>query len=197
MDTFRNQLNNQTMLKIATHNSCTGEASKGLLSYLVLPFARCQRKTLYEQFQSGCRLFDIRAKLTSDGIYRPAHGFWTCKRTINDVLAELDHLAALSRSNPTYIMITYEGSTDYPQSFLTAVQSWMSRFPNLIFTEIAVKKPTWKVLKVVNPVSVKQVFKALNIHNWQMWFPVPYFWHLIYCRKHEFNDATFNMVDFL
>ena len=57
------------MRKIATHDSATGEKSKGFLSWIGTPFARTQRKTLREQYEAGCRMFDIRVKLV-DGEWR-------------------------------------------------------------------------------------------------------------------------------
>ena len=41
------------MLKIATHDSATGESGRGLLSRLVTPFARTQGKTIREQYDAG------------------------------------------------------------------------------------------------------------------------------------------------
>lgn len=185
------------MKKIATHNSCTGEPSKGVLSWLVLPFARCQGRTLYQQFMRGCRLFDLRFRLTEDGVYRPAHGLWVSKTSGHEVLAELDRLAAQNQAQPTYVMVTYEGRCEYPAGFVTAVHSWMSRYPHLTFTEIAVKKPVWKVLEVANKVPFKQAFKALNRHNWQVLLPIPKLWQLVYQRHPTYKEDSFTMVDFL
>ena len=48
------------MNKIATHDSATGEKGRGFLSFLVTPFAKTQSKTIKEQYDAGCRSFDIR-----------------------------------------------------------------------------------------------------------------------------------------
>ena len=50
------------MNKIATHDSATGEKGKGFLSFLVSPFAKTQSKSLQEQYDAGCRSFDIRVR---------------------------------------------------------------------------------------------------------------------------------------
>lgn len=185
------------MLKIATHNSCTGEPSKGLLSHLVIPFARCQGKTIYDQFHAGCRLFDIRATICRDGQYRPAHGLWTCKRTIPEILAELNVLAATDPENPTYITITYEHRNTYPAAFITEVKAWMAKFKNIHFLEIAVKKPTWTVLERFASVPSKSDFIALNRNHWQMWLPIPWLWKTIYYPTPSFTEDKFTYVDFL
>ena len=57
------------MNKIATHDSATGEKGRGFLSFLVTPFAKTQSKTIKEQYDAGCRSFDIRVKKDSDGIF--------------------------------------------------------------------------------------------------------------------------------
>ena len=46
-------------VKIATHDSATGEKGKGFLSFLVSPFAKTQSKTIKEQYDAGCRSFDM------------------------------------------------------------------------------------------------------------------------------------------
>lgn len=49
-------------VKIATHDSATGEKGRGFLSFLVTPFAKTQGKTIQEQYDAGCRSFDIRVR---------------------------------------------------------------------------------------------------------------------------------------
>ena len=49
-------------MNIATHNSGTGEKSGGWLSRLFFIFAKCQSKTLVEQYNAGVRLFDLRIR---------------------------------------------------------------------------------------------------------------------------------------
>ena len=73
------------MLKIATHDSATGEKGQGFLSWLITPFAKTQSKTIKEQYDVGCRMFDIRVKLINNEWYC-AHGIWRTKRTAEDIL---------------------------------------------------------------------------------------------------------------
>lgn len=190
------------MLKIATHNSCTAEPSKGLLSYLALPFARCQSKTVIEQFQAGCRYFDFRVRLCRDGKYRPAHGLWTCKRTVDDILEQLN-VEAINHTYkqdadqaPTYISIIYEGECDYIPGFLTQVNQWIKRYNHLTVVEIGLKKP-WKSIYTPKTVHFKYGFIPLNKQHWQTWIPIPKLWQLIYYPKPTFDNTTFKMVDFL
>lgn len=75
-------------MKIATHNSSTGESGHGIISWLVTPFAKCQSKTIQEQYEAGCRYFDIRVRNTKRG-YICAHGLWESKRYFIDILMEI------------------------------------------------------------------------------------------------------------
>lgn len=79
------------MNKIATHDSATGEKGKGFLSWLVTPFARTQRKNIKEQYEAGCRSFDIRVRKDKDGIFRCAHGLWMSKKSATEILSEVNY----------------------------------------------------------------------------------------------------------
>lgn len=45
-------------LKIVTHDSATGEASHGLVSLLVLPFAKTQSKTIKMMLVAGLLILE-------------------------------------------------------------------------------------------------------------------------------------------
>ena len=77
-------------VKIATHNSATGEKGRGFLSFLVTPFAKTQSKTIKEQYDTGCRSFDIRVRKDKDGVFRCAHGLWMSKRSATEILSEVN-----------------------------------------------------------------------------------------------------------
>lgn len=61
-------------LLIGTHNSATGEKGKGILSWLVTPFSKTQSKTIEEQYNAGCTMFDIRFKQDKDKVVICKHG---------------------------------------------------------------------------------------------------------------------------
>lgn len=74
---------------IATHRSATGERGDGLLSLLVAPFTRTQRKSIRQQYEAGCRWFDIRVRLIGSN-WRCCSGAWTAQRTALSILHEID-----------------------------------------------------------------------------------------------------------
>lgn len=175
-------------MKIATHNSSTGEKSYGILSWLGLIFARCQSKTIDEQYKNGCRYFDIRTKKTKRG-WVCSHGLWQSKRTLNDILSQINSYG------DSYVMITYEGTA--PENFLEIVDKWVKLYDKITITSINTKKPVWKCLKVYNDVPLKSAFKNLDGSTWHTYIPIPWIWKKIYFNKPVFNDEIFTMVDFL
>lgn len=186
------------MKKIATHNSATGEKGKGLLSWFLTPFARCQGRTIRQQYDAGCRYFDIRVRPDRGGVWRCTHGPWKSRRIIREVLAELEtlHLPQASRDD-VWVVITYEGEYARPEEFKNQVFSWMSQCaPHVNLAAVSMKKPTWTALyNHPNAPASRHGFIELDFSTWHTWFPVPWFWSLF--RKKEFDETVFTFVDFL
>lgn len=113
------------MLKIATHDSATGEKGKGLLSILGTPFARTQSKTIREQYEAGCRMFDSRVKLF-DKDWCCAHGLWKSERLALDILREIN-----SFSEKCYVTLTYEGNSKKKAEFVEFVNHIKSECTNI------------------------------------------------------------------
>lgn len=175
-------------MKIATHNSISGEAGYGILSWLVTPFSRCQSKTIEEQYMAGNRYFDIRVKETRRG-WICAHGLWQSKKLLHEIL---DEIAMLGNC---YVMLTYEGEA--PTDFLEIVDSWVNQFNKITFTSINTKKPTWKCLRIYNNVPMQGAFKNLDGSTWHTYLPIPWLWKKLYYNNPKFNDIYYTMVDFL
>lgn len=175
-------------MKIATHNSATGEKGHGILSWLGTPFACCQSKTIAEQYKAGCRFFDIRVKYTNRG-WICAHGLWESKKDLSEILNQIDAFGYC------YVMLTYEGEA--PKDFLEIVDVWVNHYNKITFTSINTKKPTWKCLRTYNNVPMQGAFKNLDGSSWHTYIPIPWLWKKIYYNKPTFNDDYFKMVDFL
>lgn len=191
------------MKKIATHNSSTGEVAGTIGSILLTPFAKCQSKTIKQQYEAGCRLFDIRVKLVK-GIWRCAHGVWVTKRSAIDILSELNNFPEC-----VAVDLTYEGSVKEVsvEDFKTFVESCKEVFKYIIWGGIAYKySDKSKGIKVdyyyIEKASPKykggvQGFLPLDGRSWHTYIPIPWLWNLIYTRKHKFNEDRFTYVDFL
>jgi hypothetical protein len=198
-------MDNTNVLKIATHNSATGEKPANLLSWLVIPFSRTQNKTIQEQLESGVRMFDIRIKQYNNE-YHVGHGLFTTKRTVEDILQQINDNGS---KDPIYVLLTYEGKlcTDEEiNNFKSYVNSLKKKYNNISFGDIAVKYTDddlivdWKVVDYANcdwPVNTKSEYMKLNGKNWQTYIPIPWLWKKIYYNKPIFSSTYFTWVDFL
>lgn len=190
-----------TMLKIATHDSATGERGQGLLSYLVTPFAKTQSKTIKEQYEAGCRMFDIRVKLI-DSQWYCAHGIWHTKRTAEDILTEINNF-----EESCYVTLTYEGNSDNLFEYSLFVDSARHRWKNIIWGGVAIKYgKNANILNVkydyINPYPsdwpvTRRGFIPLDGTSWHILLPLPWLWKKIYYDKPTFFDNIYTFVDFL
>lgn len=73
---------------IGTHNSMTFLRPAKWYGWFMIPFARCQKKTIIQQWEAGARVFDLRIRFTKQGKPYFAHGLYECTHEANpfDVL---------------------------------------------------------------------------------------------------------------
>lgn len=187
------------MNKIATHNSASGERPGTVLSWLVLPFARCQRKNIVEQYKAGCRSFDIRVR-QHHGEWRCAHGLFITRKRAEELLASLNVFGDCQ------VCITYEGGYAKTGAFIDAVHAWKKAFPQITWGAVALKygkveggKFSYTTLENAESgyEGGAQGFLPLDGRSWHSLLPIPWLWNLIYTRKHVFNEKCFTFVDFL
>ena len=189
------------MLKIATHDSATGERGQGFLSWLITPFAKTQSKTIKEQYEAGCRMFDIRVKLIDNKWYC-AHGIWHTKRNAEDILEEINGF-----SDTCYVTVTYEGNSDNLFEYTTFVDRIRNKFTNIIWGGIGIKYG-----KDANLLNVKFDYIQPYPSNWpankrgfipldgtscHILLPIPWLWKKIYYNKPIFDNTIYTFVDFL
>ena len=192
------------MNKIATHDSATGEKGKGFLSFLVSPFANTQSKSIQEQYDAGCRSFDIRVREDEWGVYRCAHGLWMSKRNATEILSEIN-----SFPEPCQVCVTYEGCIDdsaYYGLFEHYCEWCKNAFFNIIWGKFCIKYDKRNSVKVsYNEVLPEdknyeggiQGFLPLDGRSWHTYIPIPWLWDRLYHRPHTFNADKFTFVDFL
>lgn len=188
------------MKKIATHDSATGEKGKGLLSIIGTPFARTQSKTIKEQYEAGCRMFDIRVKLIKDE-WRCAHGLWQSQRLAESIIAEIN-----SFKDRCYVTLTYEGGKKHKAEFIEFVKRITEEYYFIKWGSIAIKYGEGSHLLKVQyeyiqhaknwPVT-KQGFLPLNGSTWHILLPIPWLWKKLYNDKPEFSKQYYTYVDFL
>lgn len=188
-------------MKIATHDSATGERGQGLLSWLVAPFAKTQSKTIKEQYDAGCRMFDIRIRRI-DNEWKCAHGCWHTQRTAEEIINEINGFP-----EECYVTLTLEG--DYEQAYLFSVYvaHLKATYKHIHWGGVAVKYGVGSSLIKVKydylepypkdfPPN-RQGFLPLDGKTWHILLPIPYLWKRIYYDKPIFNEDIYTFVDFL
>ena len=101
--------NKQGMPIIGTHNSMTYLRPHKWYGWFMIPFARCQRKTIEQQWNDGARCFDLRIRFTRQGEPYFAHGLYECTHEVKpiDVLVQLDRLI-LRYNQPAFVRLILE-----------------------------------------------------------------------------------------
>ena len=188
-------------MKIATHNSATGEGSKNFLHLLFSPFAKCQDKTVREQYDCGVRYFDLRV----DKDLVLCHGLWKSDKTLATLLREMKGYV----DDTTYITVTIEreyGEDEYKR-LLNTIRNIVNlhKGEHLKLVYIAKKKPMWDVLNEYRSVAcvsgylsvpTPRQYLTLYYSDWRRYIPVPRVLKRITPCK-EYNDRFFVMVDFV
>jgi len=196
------------MQRIATHNSGTGEVSKNLLRMIVVPFARCQRKSVIEQYQAGASYFDFRIRNSGDA-WVFAHGLWESKVNPFVVMQTLDGLCAKD-GREVYISFTYEG---YLRGELERKEFCDMIDNNLAFCQhirpvyIQIRKPSWETLHLWESIVMSHRFWEINAQTARFLLPIPYLWHVLKKKFGKPDDdvdeedrwgrKVFAFVDFL
>lgn len=187
-------------MKIATHNSATGERSKNLLHALCTPFARCQDKTIREQYDAGVRYFDLRV----DKDLVLCHGLWKANKTLIDILTEIGRF-----EEEVYVTVTIERkystkvNNDLSERIRKAVNLRSRGKAKLVY--IAQKKPKWNILHAYRSVPIVSAYLSvptpkqyltLELKDWRRYIPIPRVLKMI-TPETELMDDCFTMVDFV
>lgn len=187
------------MKKIATHDSATGERSMWYCIPLI-PFARTQSKTIKQQYEAGCRSFDIRIR-KHRGIWKCAHGLWVSKRDAVSIFRELNQF-----DDRCQVCITYEGTSKHNNEFLEFVSNIKDTFTRIIYGSIAVKYGSFEGTAFSYTTLIHseegyeggaQGFIPLNGSTWHSLIPIPWLWDKLCSQPHWFNNNKFIYVDFL
>lgn len=189
-------------LKIATHDSATGEKGYGFLSCIVTPFAKTQSKTIKEQYDKGCRLFDIRVKYRNH-VLVCAHGLWTSEKWAYEIFSELN-----SFEERCFVSITYEGRVEDIEEFIGWCDIIHEDCKNLTFGYVASKygkdsdgiKVKYDILKWYDKENFpknEQAFLPLDGRSWHTYLPIPWLWKKFYFNNVVFNTEVYKYVDFL
>jgi hypothetical protein len=103
----------------------------------MIPFARCQRKTIEEQWYDGARCFDLRIRFTKKGEPYFAHGLYECTHEVQpiDVLVQLDRLM-IRYNQPAFVRLILEDPDKQNHNvvyFDTCCHSWRQCYKAIHF----------------------------------------------------------------
>lgn len=84
---------------IGTHNSMTYLRPQKWYGWFMIPFARCQNKTIEQQWNDGARCFDLRIRFTKQGEPYFAHGLYECTHKANPAHVLEDLYKLMIRDN--------------------------------------------------------------------------------------------------
>lgn len=185
------------MIKIATHDSATGEKSKNWLHALGKVFAQTQTKSIREQYEVGVRYFDIRV----DKDLTLCHGLWKANKDFTDLLIEMKEYV----TEEVYMRVIIERK--YPTDGIERIQKTIRNLVNLHgkhikLTYIAQKIP-WKTLKVYRDVPfvggflsvpTPKEYLTLAHKDWRRYIPIPWVLKKI---TPKVESEEFVMVDFV
>ena len=175
----------------ASHNSATGERPSNIWAKLFGFVAKCQDKTISEQYDAGVRLFDIRVRCIQYKLVC-CHGLATYDKTLWDVCEEL-----MRKNDPSiWVMVTYEGELTEQQASQFVYLAEFVKMYKLNVGHISVKKPVWKILKASNQPAYAQNYT--KIVGWKVLLPFPRLWYWIRRLSGGVDEAgLLSMEDFV
>lgn len=183
-------------MKLASHDTMTYLPPKKWYLYPFRFMARCQSKSIYEQYEDyGIRFFDLRVAFTKDAEPEFRHGLIAYKANVDEVLNYLNE-----KGDVTARIIYEKGDNDF---LFTDYCKFIEReYPNIKFCE-GRKKKGWNVLyDFKNEVSYEDKYSSNNYKGTtgtilDDWFP----W--IYARFNnkrnikKGTDKEYLMIDFV
>lgn len=178
----------------ASHNSATGEKPLNLWARLFPFIAKCQDKTIREQYEAGVRLFDIRVRWNDSRELVCCHGLATYQMTLRDVCLDL-------RMSPNvWVMVTYEGYLDEieEEAFINTVHDECED-AGVNCGHISVKLPVWNVISPA-PRQPACAQNYVKIVGWKVLLPFPRLWDKWLKAKgkgQNESDEILSMEDFV
>lgn len=181
-------------MKLGTHNSITYlEPQK----WYMKPFqfiAKCQNKTIEEQYNSGVRLFDIRVSFTDEGLLEFRHGLMKYKGNVYDIFNKIN-----SFEESCYVRLWLEITKEdiYQEgSFKRVCKLVEEKYPNIKFFDGKRKfdQRTIYQFKYSKPLT-KEVYASYQLPKIDdLW---PWLYAKIHNKKAKAEEDEYLMLDFI
>lgn len=180
-------------MKLGTHNSMSYLPPKKWYMYPFRFMAKCQSKSIEEQYKLGARMFDLRIHYDKNDMPEFRHGSMAFKGNVEEVLKLLNR-----KRNKCYIRLLLETKNNkdlFRQQilFIKDCERWESEYKKLIFF-CGRRKFDWHIIyefKNSEPV-INQLVSSMTWKIWDDWCP----W--IYAKlMNKKNLANYKSEDWL
>lgn len=201
-------MNKQPKPIIGTHNSMTYLRPQKWYGWFMIPFARCQRKTIVQQWEAGARVFDLRVKFDRYGHSYFAHGLYDCSAhfSLADAVILIGQLHLYSKEE-VYVRLILEDTkaenyqAEYFRIICELMEEEYKQHKHIHFFG-GNRKGDWKKLYVFKgdvPDSLNNqwVSSMMDDARWyERFLPFAYAWR---CNKRnkEIVKQKFNLFDFI
>ena len=196
---FSRDINRGIMIKIATHDSATGERSKNVLHALGKVFAQTQTKTIREQYEVGVRYFDIRV----DKDLTLCHGLWKANKDLAQIMTEMSRF-----DEEVYVRVVIERR--YSDKVYNELCERIRKTINLrgkgkVKLDYIAHKIPWGVIVAYRAIKVRYAYLSvpsikeyltLAHKDWRRYIPIPRILKKV-TPVVEPNEHTFTMYDFV
>lgn len=193
---------------IGTHNSMTYLRPAHWYGWFMIPFARCQRKTIVQQWEAGARVFDLRVKFDRYGHSYFAHGLYDCSAhfSLADAVILIGQLHLYSKEE-VYVRLILEDTkaenyqAEYFRIICELMEEEYKQHKHIHFFG-GNRKGDWKKLYVFKgdvPDSLNNqwVSSMMDDARWyERFLPFAYAWR---CNKRNKENVKqkFNLFDFI
>lgn len=184
-------------MKLGTHNSMTYLKPKKWYLYPLQFIARCQSKTIKEQYEKyGIRYFDLRIRFDKKGNPEFAHGMMSYKGNVDDILEYLN-----SHNEKVQVRFSLEilkENLEQEKQFQLYCALCESLYPNLKF-HCGGRKYDWKIVyEFENPYPTTD--EKVSSTTWKIWDDwCPYIYARLMNKKNikKGTDKEYMTLDFI
>lgn len=174
---------------LGSHNSLTYLPCRKWWMYLINWAAKCQSKTLSEQYHSGVRYFDIRVRFDKNDRPIMAHGLIEYKSTVENYICILNEIAKhyKERIHVRYVLEFNKEPKDWnkQKSLLEElVQNLIIHYPNLTCDYVMTKwnEQTITRYNLDKPILVH---KYSSILEWKRFLWIPYWYAKLHNKENR------------
>lgn len=176
---------------LGSHNSLSYLPCRKWWMYLINWAAKCQSKTLSEQFHSGVRYFDIRLKWNEKGRnFVIAHGIIEYKGSIDRIVEVLNSLAKFYNEK-VYVrfLLEYNKMPDDEACkilyFKQNVNYWRGHYPNLTYHLIETKWDEKVIEGYTSGIVLSHHYSS--VLGWKRFLWIPYWYAKLHNKKVKEN----------